>query len=252
MPDAEPSSIYLGPLLGVVFDLDGTLIESSHDYLRMRREVIRIAESRGVIPGHLSVRDPIPTILERALSELSLGGVPEGDRFRFEGEVNEAIDKIELEALPRTKARPGAIPLLKALNEKGYRLAILTRSSEAFCRGALARTGLKEFFPYLRTRSSPGPAKPSPESLLLLLRQMGVSLDRALYIGDHPFDGECATRARVRFLGVLPPSPVEADLADRLAKAGAVRVAQDLGGVAEALGVRPEVAAPAAGAAPQR
>lgn len=238
MPPTDPAPFSLGPLLGVVFDLDGTLIDSNHDYLRMRREVIRIAESRGVVPGHLSARETIPKILEAALSELALAGVPEGDRFRFEGEVNDAIDKIELEALPRTKARPGAVPLLKTLTDRGYRLAILTRSSEAFCRSALQRTGLREYFPNLRTRSSPGPAKPSPESLLLLLKEMGVSLDRAVYVGDHPFDGECATRARVRFLGVLPPTPAEADTGDRLRKAGALEVASDLEGIGTLLGVR--------------
>jgi phosphoglycolate phosphatase len=240
----EDRPIYLGPLLGVVFDLDGTLVDSAHDYLHMRREVIRIAEARGVTPGQLSVHDPIPKILESALSEMGLGGVPEGDRFRFESEVNEAIDRIELEALPRTKARLGAIPLLRALTAKGYRLAILTRSSEVFCRAALQRTGLKEFFPYLRTRSSPGPAKPSPESLLLLLKDMGVALDRAVFVGDHPFDGECATRARVRFLGITPTGGTPPDLEDRLRKAGAISVAKDLGGIAALLGVG-EAAIPA-------
>ncbi len=234
---ADAPSIYLGPLLGVVFDLDGTLVDSAHDFLHMRREVIRIAEARGVTPGHLSVHDPVPKILEAALSEMGIGGVPEGDRYRFESEVNEAIDRIELEALPRTKARPGAIPLLKALTARGYRLAILTRSSEVFCRAALQRTGLKEFFPNLRTRSSPGPAKPSPESLLLLLKDMGVALDRAVFVGDHPFDGECATRARVRFLGITPSGGAPGDLEERLRKAGAISVAKDLGGIGTLLGV---------------
>lgn len=245
MPPNDPPPFSLGPLLGIVFDLDGTLIDSSHDYLRMRREVIRIAEARGVMPGHLSARETIPKILENALSELSLAGVSEGDRFRFEGEVNDAIDKIELEALPRTKPRPGAVPLLRTLTERGYRLAILTRSSEAFCRAALQRTGLREFFPNLRTRSSPGPAKPSPESLLLLLKEMGVALDRAVYVGDHPFDGECATRARVRFVGILPPGAPEDGAADRLRTAGALRVASDLPGIGELLGV-PSAARPLA------
>jgi phosphoglycolate phosphatase len=234
---------YLGPLLGIVFDLDGTLVESDHDFVAMRREVIRIAEARGVPAGRLSVREPIPKTMDMALAELTNAGVSEGDRFRFEGEVNESIDRIELEALPRTRARRGAAPLLSALTEKGYRLAVLTRSSEAFCRAALTRTGLKDYFPTLRTRSAPGPAKPSPDSLLLLLGQMAVAPDRALFVGDHPYDADCATRARVRFLGVLPPAGGEPDLSQRLTKAGAIAVAPDLPGVGELLGVGPRTAA---------
>lgn len=89
----------------------------------------------------------------------------------------------------------------------------------------------------MRTRSSPGPAKPSPESLLLLLKDMGVALDRAVFVGDHPFDGECATRARVRFLGITPSGGAPGDLEERLRKAGAISVAKDLGGIGTLLGV---------------
>jgi phosphoglycolate phosphatase len=238
MPAEDSGPPYLGPLLGVVFDLDGTLVNSAHDFLRMRREVVRLAERHGVPPGHLTVREPIPKILEAALSELTSAGISEGDRFRFEGAVNDAIDAIELEALPRTTARKGAEPLLASLTEKGYRLGILTRSSERFCRAALDRTHLRTFFPSLRTRSSPGPAKPSPESLLFLLKEMGVTTDRALFVGDHPMDAECAVRARVKFVGILPEGSTEADLADRLTAAGAITVAPDLAKLGGVIGIR--------------
>jgi HAD superfamily hydrolase (TIGR01549 family) len=246
MPAEEPPRPYLGPLLGIVFDLDGTLVESAHDFLRMRRETIRIAERHGVMPGHLTIRDPIPKLVEQAISELALGGVPEGQRFRFEAEVNDSIDAIELEALPRTRAREGARALLSNLSGRGFRLGLLTRSSETFCRAALDRTQLKEFFPTLRTRGSPGPAKPSPEALLLLLHEMEVPIDRAVFIGDHPLDAECATRARVKFLGVVPedgalPSP---DAASRLSAAGAVAVGRDLVEIGHLLGSDPPAPAP--------
>jgi len=136
-----------------------------------------------------------------------------------------------MEALPRTVPRPGAPELLRALTARGFRLAILTRSSEVFARSALQRTGLAPFFPYLRSRSTPGPAKPSPEALLLLLREMGVPLERALFVGDHLIDAECATRARVRFYALLPdPSDAQNSemSADRFLSVGASAVARDL------------------------
>ena len=201
MPPRETEPHFLEPLLGVVFDLDGTLVLSHHDFGRMRGEVVRIAEKYGVMPGHLSVHEPIHRIVESARQELASG--PEGNLYRFEAEYPKRIDAIEAEALPRTVARSGAEPLLKALSERGFRLGVLTRSSEFFARGALARTGLGAYFPYLRSRSTPGPAKPSPEALQFLLREMGIPDERALYVGDHLIDAECATRARVRFYGIL-------------------------------------------------
>ncbi|HTZ62215.1 MAG TPA: HAD family hydrolase [Thermoplasmata archaeon] len=235
--DAEPH--FLEPLLGVVFDLDGTLVLSHHDFGRMRAEVIRLAEQHGVVPGHLSVHEPIHRIVETARQELASSGLPEGNLFRFEAEYPKRIDAIEAEALPHTVARAGAEPLLRALADRGFRLGVLTRSSEYFARNALSRTGLATFFPYLRTRSAPGPAKPSPEALHFLLQEMEVPPERALYVGDHLIDAECATRARVRFYGVLAdPTEAHADgpiSEERFLAAGASAVASDLPDLARQL-----------------
>ena len=230
-PGSQPK--FLEPLLGIVFDLDGTLVLSHHDFGRMRAEVIRTAEHYGVTPGHLSVQQPIHRIVEAAREELRKLRAPDGVYYRFEAEYQKRIDAIELEALPRTIARPGAKELLKILSLRGFRIGLLTRSSELFARQALVRTELATFFQYLRSRSASGPVKPSPEALLLLLGEMGVPIDRALFVGDHLIDAECATRAQVRFYAVMP-DPSEAAAAgstmseDRFLAAGASAIAKDL------------------------
>jgi phosphoglycolate phosphatase len=231
MPLRQPQPSFLEPLLGIVFDLDGTLVVSHHDFGRMRAEVVRLAERYGVPPGHLSVQDPIHRIVEATREELRSANAPDGVLFRFEAEYHKRVDAIEMEALPRTVPRAGAAELLKALSARGFRLGLLTRSSERFARGALLRTGLDPYFPYLRSRSAPGPAKPSPEALLLLLKEMGIPLDRALFVGDHLIDAECATRARVRFYAVLPDPSESAGSTmteNRFLAAGASAIAKDL------------------------
>ncbi len=240
MPPRDPDPQFLEPLLGVAFDLDGTLVLSNHDFLRMRTTAIRIAEQYGVVPGHLTVNDPIHKILETARQEIHDSGASDTNLWRFEAEFHHAVDQIELEALPRTKVRPGAGPLLEGLTQRGYRLGILTRSSEGFARGALVKTNLGRFFPYLRTRSSPGPSKPSPEALLSLLREMEVPIDRAVFVGDHLIDAECAVAARVRFYALLP-DPSEASTSTqseaRFLAGGASAVATDLTYLARQLGL---------------
>jgi phosphoglycolate phosphatase len=239
VPPSDAAPRYLEPLLGVVFDLDGTLVLSDHDFGRMRREVIRLAERHGVVPGKLSVTSRIHEIMETARSELVHQGVPEGQILRLEVETHAAIDAIELDALPKTEARPGAVPLLKELSARGFRLGVLTRSSEGFARAALQKAGLAPYFSYLRSRSSPGPSKPSPEALLLILEAMGVPKDRALYVGDHAIDAECATRAGVRFYGLLPAKTDApgAMTVDRFLAVGAKAVAKDLNDLASHLGL---------------
>jgi len=240
MPPRDPEPQFLEPLLGVAFDLDGTLVLSHHDFGKIRAAVIRIAEAHGVSPGHLSVREPVHRIVEVAREEMRAAGLSEGRFWQFEAEYEKAIDAIEMEALPRTVARPGAESLLRGLAGRGFRLGVLTRSSERFARMALRQANLDSFFSYLRSRSSPGPAKPSPEALLLLLKEMGIPIERALFVGDHLIDAECATRARVRFYAVLPdPSdaPGSSMTTERFLAAGASAVARDLSELTRHLGV---------------
>jgi phosphoglycolate phosphatase len=247
MPPRGPEPRFLEPLLGVVFDLDGTLVLSHHDFGRIRSAVVRAAERHGVMPGKLSVQEPVHRIVEQAREEMRAQNLPDSQFFRFEAEYAHAVDAIELEALPRTVARPGAAELLTGLQARGFRLAVLTRSSEHFARAALERTGLARYFSYLRSRSSPGPAKPSADSLLLVLREIGVPLDRALYVGDHLIDAETATRARVRFYAVLPDAsePTATTMTtDRFLAAGASAIAHDLIELARHLGVPAPAQAP--------
>ncbi len=246
MPPRDATPHFLEPLLGVAFDLDGTLVLSHHDFRRMRVEVIRVAERCGVPPGRLSLELPIHKIIEASRDEIHNSGAPDGTLYRFEAEYRKTIDAIEMEALPRTLPRAGAEPLLRALTDRGFRIGLLTRASEPFARAALNRTGLAPFFGYLRSRSAEGPAKPSPESLLHLLREMQVPIDRAVYVGDHLLDAECAVAAHVRFYAVLPdPSegPASAMTADRFLAAGAAAVAKDLPELARQLDVLPAAAA---------
>jgi HAD superfamily hydrolase (TIGR01549 family) len=227
------------PAMGIVFDLDGTLVDSQHDFPKLRKTVVQLAEKYGVPPGRLSITETVNRLLRDATAILEQANLPQGQVFRFENEVNETIDRIEMEALPRTKATPNAGPVLKALTEQGFRLGLLTRSSDHFARSALLKTELAPYFPFLRSRSSPGPVKPSPEALRLLLETMGIPPDRAVLVGDQLLDCECAVAARVKFYGVMlpPKDPLYVDI-DRFKSGGATAVARDLTDLAGFFGVK--------------
>jgi HAD superfamily hydrolase (TIGR01549 family) len=210
----------------------------------MRKEVIRLAEQHGVMPGHLSVTQTIPVLMELASSEIDRGSPSEGERLRFEAAVNRRLDELELEGLEKTEIRPGAPELLQALTDRGYRLGLLTRSCRAFAQGALRKTGLAPFLKSIRTRSSPGPVKPDPEALIAVLRELEVPPNRAVFVGDHRMDADCARGAHVRFYAVLPilPGPLGTDT-DRFKAANATAVARDLAELGRQLGVSPPVPA---------
>jgi len=230
---------YVEPILGIVFDLDGTLVLSRHDFPRMRAAVVMAAEHHGLPKGTMRPGDSVAATMAAARDALAALQAPEGAVLKFEAEANRLIDAVEMEALPSVVARPGAPALLAELQRRSYRLAVLTRSSEAFARAALHQAALDPYFPYLRSRSAPGPSKPSPEALEILLKEMGVPPARALLVGDHPHDAETAVGARVRFYAVLaePPAPPDAPSLDRFRRAGASAVAPDLFELARQLGL---------------
>lgn len=226
--------------LGVIFDLDGTLVLSHHDFGRMRAAIVRTALAYGGRPGRLVVGEQSGTsqTLRAAQGELRAAGVSSEVLARFAAEVDQRIEAIEMEAVGRTVARKGARELLGALKVPGRRLGVFTRSSETFCRAALGHTGLLDFFTYFRTRSSPGPAKPSPESLRLLLRSMELPSERALFVGDHLEDAQCAAGAGIRFLGLLPdPKNPNRTTAEQFLAEGASSVAADLVGIGRLIGI---------------
>src|SRR5688572_25831652 len=112
--------------LGIVFDLDGTLVLSHHDFRRMQDEVVRLAETFGLLPGQIQVSERIGTTqtISVAHRELEAAGLTPAQMSRFDAEMGRRLDAIELEALPRTGLRSGAAALLKVLRGQGIRLGL--------------------------------------------------------------------------------------------------------------------------------
>lgn len=221
---------YHKPYLAVVFDLDGTLIDSPMDFHAMRKSIIDLAQRSGVPYGELHTTMNIPQIMDAATHRLHLMGQgSEGLALRFEGEANRKLDEMEMEALPNVKAMPQTKEVLPVLQQKGYRLGVLTRSCEGFTKTSLHNTGLLPLFTKLRTRNDSGPVKPHPESLLILLKDMGVAKDRAVFVGDGVQDVECAKAAGVDFIGLVHPGEKAAAAEQELLRHGAFRVVKTLG-----------------------
>jgi HAD superfamily hydrolase (TIGR01549 family) len=223
-PNSLSSPNYFRPYLGVIYDLDGTLLQSPQDYPAMRRMVIDLAHRAGLPPGELNVHMTIPHLLGFTRDRMQQLGLPPGMYLRFEAEVNRRLDALELEALPGVRSSPDALEHLTRMHASGYRLGVLTRSSEAFARQALHQTGMLPLLDRLRTRSDSGPIKPDPESLRVLLADLGVPRDRAVFVGDMPADLECASGAAVDFVALVLEGPNAAAREEEMRRKGARRL----------------------------
>ncbi|QOY36964.1 pyrophosphatase PpaX [Anaerobacillus isosaccharinicus] len=77
---------------------------------------------------------------------------------------------------------------VKALHEKGYKLAVVTTKRSETARMGLKLTGLEQYFPVLVGIDDVENVKPNPEPLLMALGQLNSSPERAIMVGDSQYD----------------------------------------------------------------
>ncbi len=150
----------------VIFDLDGTLVDSELDFDRIRREI-------GMDGG--SVLEYIET-------------ADEAERER----ANAIVRKHEQRAAETCVLADGAVEILDSLRRSGVKVGLLTRNSRMSVETVMRRYGLE--FDAVVAREDAAP-KPSPEPVLLICRDLGIPPSATMVVGDYVFDVEAGRRA---------------------------------------------------------
>jgi phosphoglycolate phosphatase len=183
---------------GIIFDLDGTLVDSLADI----GETMNVVLSRHGLPVHevkdygYFVGDGLDLTVSRAIPSLMR-------KDNFVSELLEEFRKIyKTRCLNKTLPYPGIIPLLETLWEKNIPTAVLSNKSDDFTRYII-----NHLFPGNRFRSISGagpdvPKKPDPTETLRILRSWNIPPEEGLFVGDLPADMETARRAGMKALGV--------------------------------------------------
>jgi HAD superfamily hydrolase (TIGR01509 family) len=210
----------------LIFDLDGTLVDSVYQHVLAWHEALqecgvelsvwrihrRIGMSGGLFTRAL-LRET-----GQALDEALLARLQE----RHSAAYQSRIDQV--------RPLPGARELLAHLTAVGVRWAIATSGREATAGPAIAKLGVPDGVP-LVTRDLVPRAKPDPDLFLEAVRQLGVAVEEAMVVGDSVWDMLAAQRARTLAIGVLSGGYG----ADELQRAGAYRVYDDPAGLLEHL-----------------
>ncbi len=147
-----------------IFDLDGTLTVSAHDFEHIRREL-------GLAPQ-------VP-ILE------ALQAMPESEA----APLWESLNELEFYYAGQASIMQGADELLQKLHQSGRRLAILTRNTMPVVKHTLQACKIDHFFPldHILDRDSCIP-KPSPDGIKRLLDFWQADADDTVMVGDYLYD----------------------------------------------------------------
>jgi phosphoglycolate phosphatase len=185
----------------VVFDCDGTLVDSQH--LIAEAMAGAFAAAGEPAPELARVRRVVGLSLAHAVAEL-LGQV-DGDRGA--GAVEAIVGHYrrrfaELRRGPHHEPLfPGAVAALDALDAGGFLLGVATGKSLRGLTATLSRHGLERRFVTLQTADR-APGKPHPAMLERAIAEAGVTAERTVLVGDTSFDMEMAGNAGVAAIGV--------------------------------------------------
>jgi phosphoglycolate phosphatase len=187
---------------GIVFDLDGTLIHSDVDFIKMKKKMIALLLKNGAPEGTLSPLMTTVEIMKIIETHWEKKGVSNHERTKLRAKIEATMNEVELEALETVIEIPGAKKVIEKLFDMRYKLAILTRGHHEYAEKALEKTGMLGYFEIIFGRGETPKPKPYPEALLHTAQTLDLERGEILFIGDHHLDLTCAINAKVPFLGV--------------------------------------------------
>jgi phosphoglycolate phosphatase len=198
----------------VVFDLDGTLVDSARDLAAAVNATLqRLAPGAAPVPL-LTVRtfigDGAGVLVARTLAAAGMG-------LSIEAALPVFLDCYSSRLLDTTTLYPGVAEALDALRDRT--LAVLTNKPGEMSRRILAGLGVAGRFAWICGGGDVPAKKPDPGGLRLLLERAGVVPDEAVLVGDSAIDVRTGRAAGVRTVGVtygLDPTSLRATPPDLL------------------------------------
>jgi HAD superfamily hydrolase (TIGR01509 family) len=205
------------PVEAIIFDMDGTLIDSESVYLAAMQHA---ADTLGLaLPLDLChAMVGVPSHECNLMLQEHYGS--DFDLAVFRGHFSTSVQQQMSERVP---VKPGAVELLDFLRTQGLPLALATSAGRATAERNLGRAGLLDRFDAVATRDDVEHPKPAPDLYLEAAKRLGVAPERCVAFEDSSIGIIAAHAAGMRavmVLDILPPTEE--------ARAKSLHVVQDL------------------------
>ena len=198
----------------VLFDLDGTLIDTAPDFIRCLN-LLRGEFGLAALPAE-QIRRSVSNGA-RAMIEVGFGLLPEHPDYA--GRHAAFLDLYEAGVAEETRLFPGMEDVLFDLEQRNIPWGIVTNKPERFTTPLLAALNLASRCATVVCPDHVRVRKPDPEALLLACHQIGADPADGIYVGDHVRDIEAGrnagmTTVAVRYGYIEEPESVDLWQAD--------------------------------------
>lgn len=184
---------------GVIFDLDGTLVNSIEDIADSMNFVL---EEKG-FPTHdyttykTFVGQGLKSLVEKALTSTNLTDSTSSICFE------RMIEVYRENCVKKTQLYPGISDLLSALAEKGIKLAIFSNKANELTQKVVKELLSEWKFEMVIGAGGEIPRKPNPKGALIISEHMGIPPLHLMYIGDSGIDMQTAENSGMSAVGAL-------------------------------------------------
>ena len=183
----------------IVFDLDGTLIDSLPDVQASLNRLLADENRNG-----LSL-DELKTLIGHGVNPMiegayKLTGKPIASHDKRAESVKQYLQYYKEDPAGHTVVYPGVFETLKQLKTDGFIMGICTNKPYEVSVLALQALGIDSLFKGISGGDNYSFIKPDPRHVLHTLELMGSKPDRAVMVGDSHVDGEAGTKAGLPFI----------------------------------------------------
>lgn len=179
----------------VIFDLDGTLIDSSQDIAWCANRTLAAFGYKEMDPseivGHIGWG--VKPLLEKLMPFESDERITAA-RLKF-------LEVYGGHLVVETVLYPGVVPVLESFSSLGKKMAVVTNKPEGLATGILEVMKLDGYFKLVLGGDSLPNRKPHPEPIEKAIKDLSVSPERTVVVGDSPVDCEAAKGAGAFAIG---------------------------------------------------
>ncbi len=190
---------------GIIFDLDGTLVDS-YDAL-LHAVNIMLGEEGAAAVDRETLRTYVGEGVERLLERCFAGSIPPSAPARFEAEYEKVCrsKSFLLDEVEQT---------LRILGSLGVSMGVCTNKPTGFSVAILDALGVASYFEAVVGPDTAGVRKPDGRHVEYVLRAIGTPRDRTLFVGDMPIDVAAARNAAVDVATIATGSSARQALLD--------------------------------------